>query len=209
MSKRSYHCLVDEHLHNLIAQGNYEAFEGLKKRYKRHALQICHDILSRYRKTGVSLRELMMVCDSCFLPIVKKFNSSLNSFFSFWKESTFHQIMGYLVDSGYINESDAPINAFSIDQVYEDKHPFSDKLCEKDDAFSLKRKIYEIKSIILQRKSIFTSQESTLLEFVLDGYTLGDLEHAGMLSKSTLYLTFKNAVHKLRKLLDEKKANRR
>ena len=61
MPKKSYNNLLDDHLHILIAQGNHEAFEKLKKRYHYHAIHLCRDILRQYEKTGISAPDLVIV----------------------------------------------------------------------------------------------------------------------------------------------------
>ena len=41
MPKRSYHRILDEHLHILITQGNHDAYQKLKRRYRYHSLTLC------------------------------------------------------------------------------------------------------------------------------------------------------------------------
>ena len=65
MPKRSYHRILDEHLHILITQGNHDAYQKLKRRYRYHSLTLCRDILSQYSKTGVTMQELITICDAC------------------------------------------------------------------------------------------------------------------------------------------------
>lgn len=201
MPLKPYNRILDEHLHILIAQGNHEAYERLKKRYRHHSLNLCRDILVQYSKTGVTVNDLMIVCDDCFLSIVKRFDPSLNSFFSFWKEITIHQIMEYLVDNSYNASAVIFKGTFSIDQDFEDKHLFADVISEKDDDRMKRRKIFEIKNIIANREDLFTPYESTVLNLILEGYTLADLEHGGMMSRSALYMTFNSAILKLQKVI--------
>ena len=208
MPKVSYNRLLDEHLHTLIAQGNHEALEKLKKRYFYHSLSLCHDLLKQYPKTGVSLEELMTVCDGLFVFVVEKFDPSLSSFFSFWKDTTIHRVMDYLIDNSYRIDSSGFNGNVSIDQELEDNHPLSDYICEKDDNRERKRKIFEIKSVIARNDDIFTKQETALLNLVLDGYTVAELEHSGVMSRSNLYLTFNNALTKLQKLVRKVKGNK-
>ena len=208
MPTKPYNRILDEHLHILIAQGNHEAYERLKKRYRYHSLNLCHDILLQYSKTGITVNDLMTVCDGCFLSIVRRFDPSLNSFFSFWKEITIHQIMEYLVDNSYNACGGIFRGSISIDQDFEDKHPFSDVISEKDDDRLKRRKIFEIKNIIANREDLFTSTESTVLNLVLEGYTLAELEHGGMMSRSALYLTFNSAITKLQKIIKRIRGNK-
>lgn len=200
MPKRSYHRILDEHLHILISQGNHEAYQRLKKRYRHHSQTLCRDFLTQYVKTGIALKELAAVVEGCFLSIVKKYDSALNSFFSFWKETTVHKIIEYMIDNAYLVTLDGFGGLVSLDHT-DDKNPICDMVCEKDDDRIKRRKVFEIKSFIARHEDIFTGQESTLLKFVLEGYSLAELEHTGVMSKSTLYLTFNTAVEKLQKLI--------
>ena len=66
MPHKSYHQILDEHLHILIAQGNHEAYNKLSYRYHRHSLTLVKDLLSKYTFTGVTNRELVLVCEDHF-----------------------------------------------------------------------------------------------------------------------------------------------
>jgi hypothetical protein len=208
MPKRSYHRLFDEHLHYLIAQGNHEAYVRLKKRYKYHSLTLCRDFLAQYCDTGISIRELLLVCDGCFLAAVRKFEPLLKSFFSYWKDMATRRIMEYMIDNAYIISFDSRKDIVSLDEDYENKHPTLDMVCEKDDDRHKKRVLFEVKNVIAKNKEVFTKLESTILSLILDGYSLGELEHGEIVSRSNLYLTFKSAVEKLQKLIKRIKINR-
>ena len=208
MPKISYNRILDEHLHALIAQGNHEALTKLKRRYHCHSLALCRDLLNQYQKTGISIQELLIVCEDTFIIVIQKYDSSKSSFFSFWKESTLHRLIDYLVDNAYKEDSCGIKGNISLDQVFEDNHSLSDYLFEKDDR-EKKKMIFEIKSIIIQNESIFLRQEAALLNLILDGFTMAELEHGGLTSKSTLYLTFKNAARKLQSLIKKSKGNMR
>ena len=208
MPKASYHSLLDEHLHALIAQGNHEALAKLKRRYFYHSLSLCRDLLNQYQKTGLSIQELMAVCEDSFVNIVMRYDPSLSSFFSFWKDSTIHRLMDYLVDYAYKDDSAGFKGNVSIDQEFEDNHTISDYLYETDDTREKKRQLFEIKSVVAMNEDCFTKKERALLNLVLDGYTIGELEHSGVLSRSQLFLTFKNAVTKLQKLIKKIKINK-
>lgn len=207
MPKRSLHQALDEQLHNLIAQGNHEAYERLMKRYKFHTFNLCRDVLAQYSDTGLTIKELVTVCDSFFQSVVRKFDSSLNSFFSFWKGMVFRRITEYLIDNSYILEFEGTRGFISLDEDFEDRHPAVDMICEKDDERIKRRYLFEIKNVLLKNLDSFTDQESMVLRFVLDGYSLPELEHSGVMSMSTLYLTFKAATAKLQKLLKKIKIN--
>ena len=208
MPKKSYHRILDEHLHTLIAQGNHEAFEKLKKRYYCHSLNLCKDLLSQYPKSGITIEELMTICENSFVFIVEKFDPSLSSFFSFWKESITHRVMDYLVDNSFNTDNSIFRDSISIDTEFEDNHTISDYIYEKDDNREKKRKLFELKNLIAQHDDIFSPQETSLLNLVLNGYTIPELEHSGVMSRSKLYLTFNCAVEKLRKLVKKIKPNK-
>ena len=201
MPKKSYNNILDEHLHILIAQGNHEAFERLEKRYRSHAVYLCREILKQYEQTGISSADLLTVCDSSFRSIVEKYDAELSSFFSFWKQIATHQIMEYLTDNSYTAEASTFKGSISIDQGLEDNRPFADLLCEIDDSKNKRKRIADIKRIIKRHLLHFTKQESSMLNLILDGYSIPDLEHSGIMSRSSLYLTFNAAVEKLRKII--------
>ena len=201
MPKVSYHRILDEHLHTLAAQGNHEAYDKLKKRYHYHSLALCRDILRQYPKTGINVRELVAVCENTFSFIVSKYDPEVSSFFTYWKEVLLREIMDYLIDNSYATNIEGLKSTISIDQEFDDKHTFSDYVCEKDDDREKKRKIFELKNVIARHDDVFLKQESTLLNLILDGYSIADLEHSGVMSRSKLYLTFNSAVRKLKKLV--------
>ena len=202
MPQKSFNTILDDYLHILVAQGNHEAYERLKKRYHCHAIRLCKDILKQYEKTGVVTKDLVIVCDSGFRSIVEKYDAELSSFFSFWKQAASHQIMRYLEDNSYNADASSFKGSVSIDQEFDDNHSFADLLCEIDDSKIKRKKILDVKRIIAKNESIFTSQESAMLNLVLDGYSIGDLEHSGLMSRSGLYLTFNNAIEKLQKIIN-------
>ena len=202
MPQKSYNTLLDEHLHILVAQGNHEAFEQLKKRYHFHAINLCRDILKQYENTGIMPADLVIVCDSIFRSIVEKYDAELSSFFSFWKQLASHQIMEYLTDNSYTAEASSFSGSISIDQEFEDNHTFADMLCEIDDNRMKRKKIAEVKRIIVKYAVDFTKQEKAMLNLILEGYSIPDLEHSGVMSRSSLYLTFNTAVEKLQNIIN-------
>ena len=209
MPKKSYHCVLDEYLHTLVAQGNHEAYQKLKKRYYFHSLKLSHEILNKYPDSGIDVYELTAVCDNCFSSIVKKYDISLSSFFSFWKEASTNAIMDYLIDNAYTSQASGYNRALSIDQDLDERHTFSELLCENDEDLFKKRKIFEAKCLITKNEDAFSKQEAALLNLVLDGYTIGDMEHSGVLSRSALYLTFNNAVEKLKTIIENGRGNKK
>ena len=132
-------------------------------------------------------------------PIVaQKFENGLSSFYTYWREKTKQRIIDYLIDSDDGLE-DADIRfIFSLDDQFDNRHSFSDYICEKDDDRYKRRLIFETKNIIARNEKMFSSQELALLNLALDGYSVGELEHSGLMKRSALYLTFKLAIDKLR-----------
>ena len=202
MPYKTYNRILDEHLHILIAQGNHEAYEKLKKRYHSHALSLCSEILFKYPDTGISKKELVGVCDNYFPFVVKKYDSSLSCFFSFWKESTSKEIMDYLLENSYGGEASGFRGTMSLDEGEDQRYDYSDTLAEKDDNQDRKVMIFELRNIITRNEVFFSSQEIALLKLVLEGYTLRDLEHSGLLKKTSLYLTFNTAIEKLKRIVE-------
>ena len=133
MLKKSYNTILDEHLHILIAQGNHEAFVKLKRRYHYHSVKLCRDILSRYEEAGVTVSELMSVCNDTFILVVINFNPQLSSFYSYWKRVTTNDLLEYLSRNSYEGDAVTFKGCFSIDQEFEDNHGFANVLREKDD----------------------------------------------------------------------------
>lgn len=207
MLKRSYNRILDEHLHILIAQGNHEAYQRLKKRYRFHALKLCRDLQSQYSKSGVTTTDLLAVCDNIFPFAVAKYDASLSSFFSFWKELTTQTIMDYIINNAYTADASDFSGAISLDQEFEDKHIFSDYIAEKDDDLHKEKMIAEIRNVIAKNELSFTKKEYALLNLILDGYSIGELEHSGLLSRSKLYLTFNSAIKKLKRMVKKPHSN--
>ena len=201
MPKKTYSRILDEHLHTLIAQGNHEAYLSMKKSYHMHALSLCSGVLTQYPRSGVTRRELIAVCDNFFPWVVFKFNPTLSSFFSFWKESTMREIMDYMMENSYGADAYSFKGIVSFDQQDNDHNSYSEFIAEVDEDPSLRRRIFEVKGIINRYSVFFTNLEKAVLLLMLDGYSIQDLEQARIMSKSTLYLTFNTAVEKLKNCL--------
>lgn len=202
MPKKSYNRLLDEHLHILISQGNHEAYQRLKKSYHLHALSLCSDILFQYPESGVSRNELVVICDDFFPVVVAKFNPTLSSFYSFWKEGTIKEIMDYMIDNSYGAEAVTFRGTVSFNQENEKNgNDYADILAEVDDNYEKRRLMFEIKGMIARNRLTFSSQERTILILLLEGYSFGELEHNGLMSRANLYLTFNNAIKKLKKCI--------
>ena len=202
MPKKPYNRILDEHLHILAAQGNHEAYERLKRSYHLHALSLCANVLSQYPESGVSRKELVTVCDDYFPFIVLKFNPTLSSFYSFWKEGTMREIMDYMIDNSYGANAVSFRGSFSLDEEKDENgSDYSEMLAEVDDDRNKRRQIFELKGLISRNSSSFSSQEKMLLILLLDGYSMNELLFGDVLSRAGLYLTFNNAIEKLKKCL--------
>ena len=201
MPKKSYNQILDEHLHILIAQGNHEAFNTLRKRYHIHASVLVSELLKQYAYTGISSKELIQACESHFVFVIIKYSSGRSSFYSFWKSSTYQYLMDYLVEHSYNADAYVFKGSISFDQKNDEMHSFSELIAERGDEKAFKRKIFEIRHVIHKYDAFFTSQEKTILNLILDGYTLGDFEHTGVLARSQIHLTYKSAVEKLQKYM--------
>ena len=201
MPRKTYNQVLDEHLYILIAQGNHEAFNKLSKRYYKHAAVLVDDLLRQYTETGISHDELISACADHFPFVIMKFTPGRSSFYTFWKSNTWQSLMDYLVEYSYDGEAFTFKGSFSFDQKNDDFREFSEMIGERGDEKAFKRKIFEIKHIIHKFDVFFTSQEKTILKLILEGYSLADFEHTGILAKSQINLTYKSAIEKVRKYL--------
>ena len=195
MLRKTYNQALDEHLHILIAQGNHEAFNRLRRRYHLHAVSLVNDLLKQYKYTGLTSRELLSVSEEHFFFVVSRYLPGSSSFYSFWKNNTTQFLMNYLIDR---STDDSYI---SFDQKEYDKFAVSELIGETGDERMLKRKIFEIKHIIHKYEVFFTVPEKTILSLLLEGYSLGDFEHTGMLKRSQINLTYKSAIEKVQKFM--------
>ena len=199
---RSYNRLLDEHLHILITQGNHEAYLHLAKRYKKYFEGLTCEIIEKYPKSGISFKEIMAICTQSFPELVRKYDSSrLSSFFVFWRESCMKMIMDYLLENSYLANAATFRGFVTFDEELDERRCACDRLAEFDDNHIDARRVEMLRRIINEHKDEFKNQEFALLTLMLDGYDLNDLEHTGMMSRSSLYLTFNSACDKIRKYL--------
>lgn len=202
MPKRTYHQILDEHLHILIAQGSYDAFINLRKRYHKHAVQLATDLYQQYRYTGISFNELLAACEDYFPFTICKFVPGLSTFYCFWKSTTKLHLINYIIDFSY-DGNGVPINDYiSFDQKKDESHSFGELIGETNDQSVVKRKIFEIKHILHKYNLFFTTQEKALINCVLEGYSLMDFKRSGALGRSQISLTYKSAVNKLKKYME-------
>ena len=208
MPRKNQDRVLDEHLLALVAQGNHDALLQLEKRYHKHSRHLVNQLLIQYPSTGITKKELFAVCDSHFPFVVIKYNPiKYSSFLTFWKESTKNSAMDYLIDNSYNGGAFGFRGVISLDEANEESLCYGEIIAEKNDERLTKKRIFEIRTEIYRHKSYFTDLEFTVLNLVLVGYTYPELEHSGMVSRTTLHLTFKNAVKKLHNLLKHGEEN--
>lgn len=201
MPKKSYNQILDEHLHILTAQGNHEAFNKLRKRYHVHAVILVSEYLKQYGYTGVTSKELIAVCEECFLYVINKYIPGRSSFYSFWKNSTSQSLLDYLAEHSYEGEAFVFCGSISFDQKNDEMHSFSELIAERGDEKAMKRMIFEIKHVLHKYHAFFSSTEKTMINLILEGYSLADFANAEILGKSQINLTYKSAVEKLQKFI--------
>lgn len=197
MPHKSYNQILDEHLYILIAQGSHEAYVKLNKRYYRHALTLSNELIRQYPHSGIVRQELIAVCEGYFPNVLKKYNPELSSFFSFWKESTKKVLIDYIYENSYDGKAMMFRGVISFDQNYDERHLYSEFLAEKDYSVLFKKQVQDIRRILTKYEVFFTSLEKAIINLVLEGYSLVELEHTGLLKKTQLYLTYNSALDKL------------
>lgn len=202
MPIKPYSKILDEHLHILVTQGSYEAFLELKRRYHKHAQILCAKLLNQYQKTGITKVELVTVCDDHLPIILKKYVSGLSSFFNFWEKCATQVAMDYLVEFSYGAEGVYFSGTFSIDQDLEGRLIGAELLNEKSESKAIKRQIFEIRNVMAKYEMFFSEVERAVLNLILSGYSVADLEKTGLYCKSQLYLTYHNAINKVRHYLE-------
>ena len=200
MPKKSYNQILDEHLHILIAQGSYDAFIRLRKRYQKHAVSLATELFQKYSYTGISFKELVFVCEDYFPFAISKYIPGLSSFYSFWKSHTKLYAVNYISDYCFDEDVMSIKGIISFDQKNEGAHSLSELIGEVDER-TIKRKVFEIRYVIHKYSVFFTQQEKALLNFILQGYSLVDIINSKVLSRSQLYLTYKTAVEKVQKYI--------
>ena len=203
MPSKTYNLVLDEHLYILITQGLYEAFAELKKRYHKHALVLCDELLTQYPNTGILKKELVAICDDNFPVVLRKYIVGASSFYRFWENCSRQVAMDFLINFSYGAEGVFFSTIFSIDQDIEGKYGSLEFLSERDQDKNLKREVFEVRNVLLKFNAFFTETEKSLLNLVLSGFSVYDLEKTGLYSKSQLYLTFSNAVEKVKKYMNK------
>ena len=201
MPNKSYNQILDEHLHILIAQGNHEAFNKLRKRYRVHAVILVSEYLKQYGYTGVTNKELITICEEHFPFVINKYIPGRSSFYTFWKQSTSQFLMDYIIENSYEGEAYVFGGSISFDQKNDEMHSFSELLAERGDERMIKRMVFEIKHTLHKYQAFFSTAERTLINMILEGYSLADFTNSGILGKSQVNLTYKSAIEKLQKYI--------
>lgn len=201
MSSKNYHRILDEHLIVLVSQGNHEAYQKLRKRYQRHALALAHQLITNHQKAGLSVQDIATICDHYFPIAVVRYDPTQCSFYHYWREMTSHYVLNYIIETCYSDDESLYKLLLSLDEQIDEKHSFGDILAEKDDTSGLKVIVDAICDLIERHSEMFEKNELSLLKLMLEGYTIGELEHTGMMAKSTLYITFNIVVRKIQNLM--------
>ena len=202
---KSYRRILDEHLHILAAQGNHDAYIKLAKRYKSYAETLAKELLEQYPGSGVLFSEVMAVCSHCFPYIVRKYNPELCSFYTFWHDSSQRAVIDYFIDNSYLASAKTFRGFLHYDEEEDERRLNYECLAENDDYLLTSGQIRELKKVLTKNKDKFKKQEMALIFLVLEGYSIKELEHTGMMSRSSLYLTFTNACEKLKDVLEEQR----
>ena len=202
MAPKTYNRILDEHLHILITQGNHEAYLYLVKRYRKYFKGLTCEMVEKYPNSGVSFKELMAICSQMFPSIVRKYDPGrLSSFFVFWRESSEKAMVDYLLENSYLANAAMFRGFVSFDEEADERRLAGERLAEFNETHYSEKRIEELKKIINAHRKEFKHQEFAMLTLMLEGYDLNDLEHSGMMSRSSLYLTFNNACDRIRKYL--------
>lgn len=201
MPTKTYNRIFEEHLCELITQGNHEAFVRLKKRYDRHAVFLVRKLLETYPCSGLTLREVLSVHDNHFPYVIKKYNPELCSFYYYWEKSVTRYITDFIMENSYRCNAKTFVGAFSYDDEYEDGNEYSSVLAENDEETKRKRIVKEVETLIERYPMFFELEELSVIKLALNGYSFLEIEKSGMMSRSKVFLTFNSAYKKLEKLM--------
>jgi len=202
MPPKSYNRILDEHLHILVTQGNHEAYLRLVKRYKKYFEGLTCEMLEKYPNSGVSFQEVMAICSQMFPNIVKKYDAQRSSsFFIFWRESSAKAIVDYFLENSYLANAAMFRGFVTFDEDADERKFASDMIAEFNERHFNEKRIEELKRIVNTHRKEFKSQEFAIMTLMLEGYDINDLERSGMMSRSSLYLTFNNAADKIKKYM--------
>lgn len=198
---------LDNYLHSLIAQGNHLAYLRLKKRYEKYSRIICKQALERNLDSGVTLADLFAVCSACFKEIILKYNPQKLPFYSFWKDVATQEINDYFLINSYNAKARTFNGIINLDEENDEKKLNLELIRETDEDYIREKNRRDALRIIDLNTTSFSHKELVVLHYILDGYTIKELEHGDLMSRSMLYLTYNNAIKKLRKIILSLKLN--
>lgn len=194
---RTKNRVLDLHLHTLIAQGNHVAFLMLKKRYEKYSRIISRQALDKYKNSGVSFMDLFSVCIACFKEVLTKYDVQRMPLYDYWKEVTNQKIVDYLLSNSYTAKAKTFYGILNLDNEDDEKRINLELIRENDEEYIKEKSRREALRIISEHKEVFTRKEFFLLHYFFEGYTIQELEHGGVMSRSSLYATFDKAYNKL------------
>ena len=195
--------IPDEQLHSLTIKGIHEAFVELKKRYHKHSLILVNQLLTQYINTGISKKDLLTICEGHFSYVIRHYQKHLASFYSFWKETTLQTAMDYLIENSYGGAASSFYGSISLNQENDGRYQYEDVLSEKDTSKDVKKQVFEVKAVMAKYDAKFTVSEKAVLNLLLSGLTMTEIENTGLYGKTYIYLTFKSASEKLQKYLKD------
>ncbi len=193
--------LTDDYLHSLCAKNIPGAYEKFFQKYQVFSRKLVKQIQINYPGSGVSLEDLLAVCDSHFHIVVKKFDPNSGIFYSFWRTLIEREVMDYLMENSYKGKARTFAGIYVLDEEMDERQTYCEYLREDDDNRFSVQQIKELKLFLKQNSTKFDANELLVLNLNLEGYSLSEIEATGVIKRSTLYLTYNKAVDKLRKLL--------
>ena len=202
---RTRNRVLDLHLHSLVAQGNHAAFLQLKYRYEKYSRIICKQFYEKNLDSGVSSPDLFSVCMSCFKSVLVKYDPQGKCFYDFWKKVTEQALTDYLLVNSYKAKAKTFDGIISLDYEEEEKKLNLELIRENDEDYIKEKFRREIIKLIDTHKDSFNKKEFLILHYTLEGYSIKELEHGEIMSRSSLYATSNSASRKLEELIKQVK----
>lgn len=205
---RTKNRVLDLYLHSLIAQGNHLAFVMLKKRYEKYSRILCRDILQKYPNSGVNFLETFSVCMSCFKEVTTKYNPEKMPFYDYWQDVTSQRVVDYLLSNSYTARAKSFYGILNLDNE-DDEKKLNLELIRENDIDYIKEKAHkEAIRILENNRESFSKKEFILLHYIFEGFTIQEMEHGGIMSRSSLYATFNTAYEKLTNIAKEERKDK-
>lgn len=196
---------LDLHLHSLVAQGNHSAFLLLKQRYEKYSRIVSKQVFEKNQDSGVTTMDLFSVCISCFKDILVKYDPQKKAFYDFWKKITEQEMNDYMLVNSYKAKAKTFNGVISLDSEDEEKKINLELIRENDEDYIKEKFRKEIVKLIDAHKDSFTIKEFVILHYTLEGYSIQELEHGDIMSRSSLYATSHTASRKLAELIKQVK----